>query len=128
MTEDQIKQWKRERDIARKIEDPESRRKALEEVYDHRDEMQMTCIAHQANRIKQCLENNIETERNVSEMRTEIKSLRDEMKPLKETDKEFREAKIEARGMKRLIGWVKMACASGLGGALMYLIQHWSAQ
>jgi len=127
MTEDQIAQWKRERDIARKIEDPESRKRALEEVYDHRDEMQMTCIAHQANRIKQCLANDIEMERNINDMRSEVKEVKKDMKPLQESDREFREAKIEARGMNRLIGWVKIACASGLGGIVMYIIQNWSA-
>ncbi|MGN0846443.1 MAG: hypothetical protein ACI4RA_03550, partial [Kiritimatiellia bacterium] len=55
MTDEQIAAWKKERDIAREIADPESRRKALEAVYDHRDEMQMTCIAHQSKRQKEMI-------------------------------------------------------------------------
>lgn len=55
MTDEQIEQWKVEREIARAINDPESRRAALEKVYDHRDEMQMQCIAHQSRRQKEMM-------------------------------------------------------------------------
>ena len=55
MTEDQIEQWEEERDIARAIEDEASRHTALQKVYDHRDKMMMTCIAHQSDRVKMIL-------------------------------------------------------------------------
>lgn len=52
MTDDQIKAWKVERDMARAIENENDRNKALQTAYDHRDEMMMTCIAHQSKRVK----------------------------------------------------------------------------
>lgn len=52
MTEQQIKDWKHERDLARAISNEEDRNKALQECYDHRDDMMMTCIAHQGDRVK----------------------------------------------------------------------------
>lgn len=52
MTDDQIKDWKHERDLARSISNEADRNTALQECYDHRDEMMMTCIAHQAERVK----------------------------------------------------------------------------
>lgn len=52
MTEDQIKDWKHERDIARAISNETDRNAALQKCYDHRDEMMMTCIAHQSKRVK----------------------------------------------------------------------------
>lgn len=52
MTDEQIKAWKVERDIARAIENESDRNKALQTAYDHRDEMLMTCIAHQSERVK----------------------------------------------------------------------------
>jgi hypothetical protein len=52
MTEQQIKDWKHERDLARAISNEEDRNAALQECYDHRDEMMMTCIAHQSARVK----------------------------------------------------------------------------
>lgn len=52
MTDEQIKAWKVERDMARAIESESDRNKALQTAYDHRDEMLMTCIAHQSGRVK----------------------------------------------------------------------------
>lgn len=52
MTDEQIKAWKVERDMARAIESESDRNKALQTAYDHRDEMMMTCIAHQSKRVK----------------------------------------------------------------------------
>jgi hypothetical protein len=52
MTDDQINAWKVERDMARAIENEADRNKALQTAYDHRDEMMMTCIAHQSGRVK----------------------------------------------------------------------------
>lgn len=52
MTDEQIKQWMVERDMARAIENEADRNKALQTAYDHRDEMMMTCISHQSKRVK----------------------------------------------------------------------------
>lgn len=52
MTDEQIASWMVERDMARAIENEQDRNKALQTAYDHRDEMMMTCIAHQSKRVK----------------------------------------------------------------------------
>ena len=52
MTDEQIKAWKHERDMARAIVNEEDRQVALQKCYDNRDEMMMTCIAHQGDRVK----------------------------------------------------------------------------
>jgi hypothetical protein len=52
MTDEQIKAWKHERDMARAIVDETDRQVALQKCYDNRDEMMMTCIAHQGDRVK----------------------------------------------------------------------------
>lgn len=52
MTDEQIKSWKHERDMARAILNEADRQVALQKCYDNRDEMMMTCIAHQGDRIK----------------------------------------------------------------------------
>jgi hypothetical protein len=52
MTDEQIASWMIERDMARAIENEADRNKALQTAYDHRDEMMMTCIAHQSKRVK----------------------------------------------------------------------------
>lgn len=98
MNEQQIRQWKESRDIARAIQDPESRRVALEKVYDQRDEMQMECIAHQAERIKSCLRNHEKVDSDITEIRKDISAMKTEIKPLKETDEEFRRYKERGKG------------------------------
>lgn len=52
MTDEQIKAWKHERDMARAIVNETDRQVALQKCYDNRDEMMMTCIAHQGDRVK----------------------------------------------------------------------------
>ena len=119
MNDAQIAQWKRERDIAREIKDPEERRKALEKVYDHRDEMQMQCIAHQAERIKVGLANDAILDRNIKSVAADLAKLKEEVKPLKETDKEFRENKLRLQGAKILWKLLKYVAAMGGGAAIM---------
>jgi len=115
MTQSEIEQWKRERDMALRIEDPANREAALRDVYNHRDDLMMTCIQHQADRIKTVLADSIS-------MKADISKIKEEMKPLKESDKDYREAKIEARGMARLITWAKYAVAMGGGAAILKLL------
>ena len=52
MNDAQIAQWMVERDMARAIENESDRNKALQTAYDNRDEMMMTCFAHQSQRVK----------------------------------------------------------------------------
>ena len=82
MTSEQIKQWKQSRDIARAISDEGSRKIALEKVYDQRDDLQMECIQHQADRIKKCLAKSESMEKDIANIKCEIA-------PLKETCTEY---------------------------------------
>ena len=99
MTAEQIEQWKRERDIARAISDPKERDIALGKVYDHRDDMMMECIQHQAERVKKSLENDKRLEGEINEIKLALA-------PCGESDKEWREKKLMARGAKWAIGVV----------------------
>ena len=99
MTAEQIKQWKRERDIARAISDPKERDIALGKVYDHRDDMMMECIQHQAERVKKSLENDKRLEGEINEIKLALA-------PCVESDKEWRERKLMAKGAKWAIGIV----------------------
>lgn len=93
MTDSQIAQWKTERDIAREIRDPEDRRRALEKVYDHRDEMQMECIAHQSARSKRLEENQLK-------LALDVQTLAADVKPLKAFKAEVDKKRVEFKGAK----------------------------
>lgn len=119
MTDEQIAAWKTERSIARGIKDPEERRIALEKVYDHRDEMQMTCIAHQSGRVKELLSR--------SEANSDgLKDLNDRIVPLEAMKKEYEKAKERGIGAKWgfgvalvLVGKFGWDAVSGLFNALV---------
>ena len=87
MNDEQIMAWQRERDIARATGD----QKAIQAVYDHRDEMMMTCIAHQSTRSKRM-------EERLTDVSSKVETMKKEMGPLKETDSEFRKYKERSIG------------------------------
>lgn len=102
MTEDQIAQWKKERDIARAISDEASRGVALQEVYDHRDDMMMECIAHQSDRVKMILKDH---------------------DAMVKSHKIFCRERAERAGAKKLLSIIKyilaVALSGGSGAAIM---------
>lgn len=106
MTEEQIKNWKVERDIARAIKEEESRTIALQSVYDHRDDMMMECIAHQSNRVKEIMKDHADM----------VKS-----------HLLYKEERAERRGAKKMLGIVKWLIAilgsGGSGAAIMKFLE-----
>lgn len=109
MTDEQIQQWKVERDIARGIKDPDERHAALEKVYDHRDEMQMTCIAHQSMRQKKLV--------------ADVEDLKAKIAPLQKDHEEYQQKKAEAKGAIKLLHVLKWAAVAFSGAGVMKLIQ-----
>lgn len=108
MTDEQISQWKTERDIARAISDDKSRDIAMQKVYDHRDEMMMTCIAHQSARTKGLV--------------SDVSQLKRDMEPVKATDREFREMKAKRSGFMLAVSVAKYVVAAGGGAVLLRLL------
>lgn len=93
MTDEDVEKWEFERDLARAIQDPEDRRKACEKVYDHRDRLMMTCIAHQSGRVKEIKEKQTAID-------TKVDSLGKRIQPLEKHHKEVEEAKLKFKGAK----------------------------
>lgn len=108
MTDAQIEQWKVERGIARAIADPESRRVALEKVYDHRDEMQMQCIAHQSRRQK--------------EMMADIADIKRDHPALVAHLHAEQQEEQQRKGATRLLRWLITIGAFGGGSTATYLL------
>ena len=119
MTAEQIEQWKRERDIARSIKDHKERAIALEKVYDHRDDMQMECIQHQADRIKAGLKNDEVLNSKLDKMSERIDNVEGDIVPLKKTTKEINDWKLKAQGAKIMWTLIRYLVAAGAGGALL---------
>lgn len=124
MTAEQIEQWKRERDIARAINDPTERAIALEKVYDHRDDMQLECIQHQADRIKTSLQNDAVLSGKIDRLDGRIAKVEGEMTPLKETDKDYRAWKLRAEGAQLLWRLLRYGAAIGGSSDITYVLTH----
>lgn len=112
MTEDQIRNWKRERDIARAIQDDDERNRALTAVYDHKDDMMMECIQHQADRVKQGLINDQNIEK-------EIAKINKDLSPCIESDRDYRKWKLRAEGASIFWKILKYIAAAGGGAAIL---------
>lgn len=119
MTDEQIEQWKRERDIARAIEDDKDRSVALQKVYDHRDEMQMRCICHQSRRQKEMVED-------IKLLQTEMGTVKHELIPLKALNQRTHDWRERIKGGKALLRILKALGAVGVGAGLAKGID-WSA-
>lgn len=107
MYDHEIKRWEETRDIARAITDDKDRAAALQKVYDQRDKMMMTCIAHQGGRCKELQADN-------AKIKSDLEAIRREMKPMKETCDSVEKAKLKFSGAKAFIeaakagGWISV--------------------
>ena len=119
MTSEQIKAWRVERDIARESGSKE----LIQKAYDHRDDMMMECIQHQADRMKKGLANDERFEKQLSTMDNRLVKIEDELPPLKETAKDYKEKILIAKGaqggIQMLITVLKYLVAAGGGAALL---------
>lgn len=108
MTDDQISAWKVERDMARAIENEADRNKALQTAYDHRDEMMMTCIAHQSGRVKA--------------QGKQIEDIMQHHNAMVQSHKTFQsmlaQEKCEKETYKKILAVVKWLAALGGGGGI----------
>lgn len=114
MTDQQIEDWKKERDIARAIVDPASREVALEKVYDHRDEMQMRCICHQAQRQK-------EMAIAIAASKRDIDDLKSEIIPLKALNRRAGQWRERVKGAAFLWRLLAVLGAAGFGAVILRL-------
>lgn len=124
MTVEQIEQWKRERDIARAIKDPNERVIALEKVYDHRDDLQMECIQHQAERVKTSLRNDAVLNAKLDKMGARVDAVEKDLVPLNDTNEELKAWKLRAQGAQMLWKLLRYAAAIGGSSALTYFLSH----
>lgn len=119
MTAKQIEDWRVERDIARES----GRKDLIDKAYDHRDDMMMECIQHQADRMKQALANDERFEKKLTTMDDRLVKMEEELPPLKETAKDYKEKILMAKGaqsgINALITVIKYLVAAGGGAALL---------
>lgn len=122
MTEDQVKTWQRRRNEAKEIEDPVARQKALDIVYDMKDDLQLDCQRKMADRIKGLVESDKVQQGEIAEIKTSVKELQGGFEEDHETVQEIREGKLKAKGVMLALKWLGYIAAAGGGSVITWLL------
>ena len=136
MTEEQIKTWRKHRDIAKKIEDPVQRQLALDKLYEEKDDLMQECFYKQSMRIKNVvamqgdLKNDVKTSKekltdidtSVNEMKFGINVIKEQLQKNDDITYRLNEHAIEVKGMKKAINIIWIIATSGGAGFLIWLL------
>lgn len=122
MTEDQVRMWQRRRNEAKEIEDPVARQKALDIVYDMKDDMQLDCQRKMADRIKQLVENDEVQHGEIVEIKASVDDLNRGFEEDHATVQEVRESKLKATGAMLALKWLGYIAAAGGGSFITWLL------
>jgi hypothetical protein len=130
MTEEQVTKWQARRDEAKRIEDPVAREKALDIVYDMKDDMQLDCQRKMADRIKDLVKSDGEQRDDINEIKTSVAAMKTDFDNHKrdfEADHkvvdEVREHKLRASGAMTMLKWLGYAAACGGGFIVKWIIE-----
>ena len=126
MTEEQVEQWKVEREIAAKSGD----QKLIDLAEEHRDQMMMHCIQRQADRIKKVSADNDEIKRDIADIKCRMTDIATSRAVLTEKYEAVTTSVLEmknkvdawqnqAKGAKWL--WDILKVGVGAGGGAMIL-------
>lgn len=122
MTEDQVRMWQRRRNEAKEIGDPAARQKALDIVYDMKDDMQLDCQRKMADRIKTLVESDKVQQGEIAEIKTSVQELQTGFEEDHETVKEIKEGKLKATGVMLALKWLGYVAAAGGGSVITWLL------
>ena len=130
MTEEQVVKWQARRDEAKSIEDPVAREKALDIVYDLKDDMQLDCQRKMADRIKGLVDSDKEQRREINEIKGSVDSLKrdfdrheGEFKADHASVEEFRAHKLRASGALLALKGLGYMLAAGGGFAVKWILE-----
>lgn len=130
MTEEQVAKWQARRDEAKRIEDPVAREKALDIVYDLKDDMQLDCQRKMADRMKGLVESDKEQRNAINEIKTSVATMNTDLENHKrdfEADhkvvNEVRENKLKASGAVTALKWLGYVAAVGGGVAVKWILE-----
>ena len=122
MTEEQVTKWREQRDKAKQIEDPEAREKALDIVYDMKDDLQLECQRKMADRIKGFVESDKVQQGKIAEIKSSVQKLQSDFEEDHETVKEIKEGKLKASGVVLALKWLGYIAAAGGGSVITWLL------
>lgn len=121
MTEEDVKNWKIERDIARESGKPE----LLQKAYDHRDDLMMHCIQRQADRVKQLVANDAKTDVEVKDIKRDVSDIRTKVTQHESVVKMVKTSRSQAKGFwlaLKVLGWISAVFGSGAIGWILHAV------
>lgn len=118
MTEEDVKNWKVERDIARQSGNPE----LLQIAYDHRDDLMMNCIQRQADRVKALIDHKRTVDTELKEVKNTVSAICTKLDEHSLVVEEVKKDKIKGQGIilaLKILGWISAAGGSGAIGWIL---------
>ena len=136
MTEAQVLKWQARRDEAKKIEDPVAREKALDMVYDLKDDMLLDCQRKVGDRIKLLVDNDEKQRQEVREIKESLQEMKTDMEQQAaafrtdhatliedhEAINEYKEQKLRASGFVMALKVLGYVAAAGGGVAVKWAL------
>lgn len=118
MTEEDVKNWKIERDIARKSGKPE----LLQIAYDHRDDLMMHCIQRQADRVKTLVKNDERTEVEIAAIKKDVGVIKGTVGDHESVVQQIRKGRERFFGAWLLLKVLALIAALGGSGIIGWLL------
>jgi len=131
MTEEQVAKWREQRDKAKQIEDPVAREKALDIVYDMKDDLQLDCQRKMADRIKTLVSNDAEQGKELAGMRSDVGEIKETLEDHDPVIQELKTARTKVEGgwqLLKIIGWLLALGGSSAAGWFAALAQKAAEQ
>lgn len=123
MTEEDVKNWKIERDIARDSGKPE----LLQKAYDHRDDLLLHCVQRQADRVKKLIANDERTEKEIGTIKTDIGEIKVKVNEHEHIVTAVKHGHAQAKGFWlaiKILAWASATLGSGVVGYFLKAVNQ----
>ena len=122
MTEEDVQNWRVERDIAKESGKPE----LLQKAYDHRDDLLMHCMQRQADRVKRLVANDERTEGEINIIKKDVCDIKQTVGQHDVIVQKVKSGTDKAVGMwlaLKILAWVSATFGSGAVGWIIAITQ-----
>lgn len=131
MTEEQVTAWRKRRDEAKKIEDPAAREKALDIVYDMKDDLQLDCQRKMADRIKTLVANDREQGQEITGISSDVAEIKQTLDDHDPVIQDLKRTQVKVQGgwqLLKIVGWIIALGGSSAAGWFAALAQKAAEQ
>lgn len=127
MTKEDVDRIKQQVAFANTISDEKKRHEAFELIAQQRDEIMLDCFSKQSDRIKSVVAQNIEFQHEIGEIKSTLKRIESSLCPLQKCYTQQQNAKMQKKGMIKLLEVLKYIGTFGgstaVAGTILKLLE-----